>query len=112
MDHYENQVPPFTTFTRHLILENGESVIKMFSSEELSDGDLSALFHNTSWIHRKSWQAFPKLFPVPMNADVDEDWPSIILHGFEPSSKAVSGIFYANAFENVISVRRHGKKCA
>jgi prenylcysteine oxidase/farnesylcysteine lyase len=82
----------------------------MFSSEELSDGDLSALFHNTSWIHRKSWQAFPKLFPVPANDTVDEDWPSIILHGFESSSKDVSGIFYANAFENVISVRGHERK--
>ncbi|CAO3587125.1 unnamed protein product [Absidia cylindrospora] len=102
VDHFDHQEAPFTTFTRHLTLDNGESVVKMFSSKELSDSQIGALFYNTSWIYRKSWQAFPKLFPVPnQSTDKEDDWPSVILHDFDTTS---GGLFYANAFENVISV--------
>ncbi|KAI8080016.1 Prenylcysteine lyase-domain-containing protein [Halteromyces radiatus] len=97
VDHFENQTSPFTTFTRHMILDNGESVVKMFSSKSISDQDLTSLFVNTSWVYRHAWQAFPKLFPVDQ-----EEWPSIILHGFDQSNTN-GGIFYANAFESVIS---------
>ncbi|ORZ16214.1 Prenylcysteine lyase-domain-containing protein [Absidia repens] len=101
VDHFDHQEAPFTTFTRHLTLDNGESVVKMFSSKELSDNDIAALFHNTSWIYRKSWQAFPKLLPVPNHSTENgNDWPPVILHDFDTTG---GGLFYANAFENVIS---------
>ncbi|KAI9307902.1 Prenylcysteine lyase-domain-containing protein [Cunninghamella echinulata] len=119
VNHFKNKQPPFTTFTRHKTLDNGEGVYKMFSQKKLTDQDLSSLFYNTSWVYRHEWQAFPKLYPSGNHDANIKDWPSIILHGFhrdkvnrnEKDSDdhddndylSNGGIIYANAFENFIS---------
>lgn len=88
----------------HKQLENGESVVKIFSHESMPEEELDRLFHNRSWTYRKAWEAFPKLYPVQGHT-----WPSVVLHGFDDETDGTSyiqsGILYVNAFESVISVR-------
>ncbi|KAG0184841.1 hypothetical protein DFQ28_010354 [Apophysomyces sp. BC1034] len=81
-----------------LVLDTGESVVKMFSSRRLSDDLLDAMFHNRSWTVQKPWRAFPKLHPT----FTDKEWPDLILDGL---AEQETGIIYLNAFENFISVR-------
>ncbi|RCH82284.1 hypothetical protein CU098_007630 [Rhizopus stolonifer] len=93
VDQFENGQAPFNTFSVHRFLENGESVIKIFSPQQATDEFLDTLFLNKSWTYRKGWHAFPKLYPVDV-------FPSFILKADESKD---SGIIYAGAFENFIS---------
>ncbi|OAD05137.1 hypothetical protein MUCCIDRAFT_189216 [Mucor lusitanicus CBS 277.49] len=77
-------------------LENGESVIKIFSPTELKDDYLDKLFLDRSWTYRKGWHAFPQLEPIAK----DQSFPSFILKTDENDE---SGIIYTGAFENFIS---------
>lgn len=78
-------------------MENGESVIKIFSPKQLTDEFLDQLFLERSWTYRKGWHAFPELDPVANN----EAYPSFII---KPDENKDSGIIYAGALENFISV--------
>ncbi|KAF7720866.1 hypothetical protein EC973_005887 [Apophysomyces ossiformis] len=96
-EHFNNSTSPFTTFAVHRILDNGESVVKMFSPGRLSEDLLDQLFYNRSWIVQKPWRAFPKLYP----SSEDDEWPDLILDGL---GEQETGIIYLNAFESFISV--------
>lgn len=98
VDGFENGQAPFNTFSVHRFLENGESVIKIFSPTELKDDYLDKLFLDRSWTYRKGWHAFPQLEPIAK----DQSFPSFILKTDENDE---SGIIYTGAFENFISVR-------
>jgi prenylcysteine oxidase/farnesylcysteine lyase len=78
-------------------LDNGESVIKIFSPKRLDEEFLDALFLNRSWTFHKGWHAFPELDPVTK----ESDFPSCIL---KTNEQDASGIVYTGAFENFISV--------
>lgn len=96
VDEFPNGKAPFNTFSVHRFLENGESVIKIFSPKEISDEYLDQLFLERSWVYRKGWHAFPELEPVPNN----QDFPSFIIKHDETQD---DGIIYAGAFENFVS---------
>ncbi|GAN05753.1 FAD/NAD(P)-binding domain-containing protein [Mucor ambiguus] len=96
VDGFENEQAPFNTFSVHRFLENGESVIKIFSPAELKDDYLDKLFVERSWTYRKGWHAFPQLAPIAKN----QPFPSFILKNNENDE---SGIIYTGAFENFIS---------
>ncbi|KAL9550938.1 hypothetical protein MBANPS3_004512 [Mucor bainieri] len=95
-DGFENGQAPFNTFSVHRFLENGESVIKIFSPAELKDDYLDKLFLDRSWTYRKGWHAFPQLEPIAK----DQSFPSFILKTDENDE---SGIIYTGALENFIS---------
>ncbi|CEP17748.1 hypothetical protein [Parasitella parasitica] len=97
VDKFEDGQAPFNTFSVHRFLENGESVVKIFSSQELKDEFLDKLFLDRSWTFRKGWHAFPKLEPIAK----DQTFPSFILKASEEDE---SGIIYTGAFENFISL--------
>ncbi|KAI8368233.1 Prenylcysteine lyase [Radiomyces spectabilis] len=102
--HFETENPPFTTFVVHRTIETGESVVKMFSSKQMTDDELDKLFYDRSWVYRHRWEAFPKLFPVTLKENTPDTWPSFVLDGFqEETGSSEHGIVYVNAFENVIS---------
>lgn len=81
----------------HRVLENGETVIKIFSPKRLEESELDQLFLNRSWTHYKGWHAFPTLDPVTK----DDLFPPFILKADEQDD---AGIIYTSAFENFISV--------
>ncbi|KAI9027288.1 Prenylcysteine lyase-domain-containing protein, partial [Phycomyces nitens] len=95
---FSNSTAPFTTFAVHRILENGESVIKMFSPAKLTENLLDQLFYNRTWTYHQAWNAFPVLNP---SKDSESSWPSMIVDGFE--SPGQGGMIYLNAFESAIS---------
>lgn len=93
VQHFENNQATFQTFSVHRFLENGENVIKIFSSKIMTDQDLEPLFLNSSWVYRKEWLAFPELSPV-------STFPHFVLKAEQEDQ---SGIIYTGAFENFIS---------
>ncbi|GAA5796648.1 hypothetical protein HPULCUR_002021 [Helicostylum pulchrum] len=86
---------PFETFSVHRILENGETVVKIFSPNKPDEKQLDQLFLNRTWTYYKEWQAFPQLYPVE-----DMDFPSFILKANEQDE---FGIVYPGSFENFVS---------
>ncbi|KAI7907608.1 Prenylcysteine lyase-domain-containing protein [Cokeromyces recurvatus] len=95
--HFENKTAPFNTFSVHRYLENGESVIKLFSPKVMEEEFLDQLFINRSWTYRTAWHAFPKLKPIADN----HSFPSFILKPDKENDDF--GIIYTGAFENFIS---------
>ncbi|KAL0083019.1 Prenylcysteine lyase-domain-containing protein [Phycomyces blakesleeanus] len=95
---FSKSTAPFTTFAVHRILENGESIVKIFSSTELKEELLDQLFYNRTWTYHQAWNAFPVLHP---NTDSKSSWPPIIIDGFE--NPGLGGLIYVNAFESAIS---------
>ncbi|CAG8630998.1 12395_t:CDS:2 [Funneliformis mosseae] len=77
----------FLSFGGKLQLPNGETVVKLFSHQELSDEMLDRLYTNRSWTFRKVWNSYPKLLP-------NQTFPQL-----EP----VDGFFYINSYEPFIS---------
>lgn len=96
-DGFKDGIPLFQTFSVHRILENGESVIKIFSAHKLEENELDQLFLNRSWTYNKEWHAFPELDPVVK----ENEFPPFILKVNEQDEH---GIIYTSAFENFISV--------
>jgi prenylcysteine oxidase/farnesylcysteine lyase len=96
-DSFKEGKAPFNTFSIHRFLDNGESVIKIFSAKRLDESFLDTLFLNRSWTYHKGWHAFPELYPVTK----ESDFASCILKTHKHDS---SGIIYTGAFENFISV--------
>lgn len=94
--NFQDGSAPFQTFSVHRQLDNGEQVIKIFSSHELNEEELDGLFLNKSWTFRKKWHAFPELYPI---TDEHQFVPFVLrMEGEE------NGIIYTSAFENFISV--------
>ncbi|RCH86498.1 hypothetical protein CU097_004773 [Rhizopus azygosporus] len=93
--NFQDGSAPFQTFSVHRQLDNGEQVIKIFSSHELGEEELDELFLNKSWTFRKKWHAFPELYPI---TDEHQFVPFVLkMEGEE------NGIIYTSAFENFIS---------
>ncbi|KAI8979473.1 Prenylcysteine lyase-domain-containing protein [Mycotypha africana] len=100
VNHFENASAPFYTISVHRFLDNGESVIKIFSPKLLEEEFLDELFFNRSWTYHKGWHAFPKLRPI----DVHRPFPSFKI-GPDNYDDLIfsSNIIYTGAFENFIS---------
>ncbi|KAG1144585.1 hypothetical protein G6F37_006174 [Rhizopus arrhizus] len=96
VQHFENGSAPFQTFSAHRYLDNGEDVVKIFSSDKLSEEELDGLFLNKSWVYHKEWHAFPELHPITGK----NKFPHFIL---KASKDEQEGIIYTGAFENFIS---------
>ncbi|GAA5817285.1 hypothetical protein MFLAVUS_010828 [Mucor flavus] len=86
---------PFETFSVHRILQNGETVVKIFSPNRLDEEQLDQLFLNRTWTYYKEWRAFPQLYPVE-----NMDFPSFILKANEQDA---FGIVYPGSFESFVS---------
>ncbi|KAI9474051.1 MAG: Prenylcysteine lyase-domain-containing protein [Benjaminiella poitrasii] len=97
IDNFENKTAPFNTFSVHRYLDNGESIIKIFSPKLMEDDFLDQLFVNRSWTYRTAWHAFPKLEPI----NEDQYFPSFLLKPDEENDDF--GVIYTGAFENFIS---------
>ncbi|KAL1748875.1 Prenylcysteine lyase-domain-containing protein [Schizophyllum fasciatum] len=81
-------VPEFNSLSYHGAIRDGEWVVKIFSQHEISDEWLNEMFMGkVGWVHRKEWDAYPKLRPnSPM-----------------PPVKLDTNFYYVNAFEPFIS---------
>ncbi|CAG8460034.1 15371_t:CDS:2 [Acaulospora colombiana] len=53
----------FLSFTTELVLENGETLHKIFSHQEMNDKVLDRIFTERSWIFKKVWKSYPRLIP-------------------------------------------------
>jgi prenylcysteine oxidase / farnesylcysteine lyase len=95
LPHNIFDAPFFHSIGRTMILSTGESVWKIFSPGNITDSILSELFGNDAtiaWIHRKIWNAYPRLDPVSEFAPI-ELYP-------EDSS---AGVWYTSGIETFIS---------
>lgn len=100
VDHFEDGIPPWTTFAQHKIVhDTNETVVKMFSERRITDEQLDELFESRSWTYRKEWDAYPVLKTLKSS-----NWMPIVLDGNTESGIDTSGIFYANSFESLFSV--------
>jgi prenylcysteine oxidase/farnesylcysteine lyase len=100
LDHFENGIPPWTTFAQHkLIADTNETVVKMFSERRITDDQLSGLFESRSWTYRREWDAYPVLKTLKSS-----NWMPIVLDGNTENGIDTSGIFYVNSFESLFSV--------
>ncbi|PPQ63712.1 hypothetical protein CVT24_004292 [Panaeolus cyanescens] len=80
--------PEFNSMSYHGEVREGEWAVKIFSDHELSDEWLSDMFlGQVGWVHRKVWNAYPKLPPTTSF----------------PPVKLDKGLYYVNAFEPFIS---------
>ncbi|KAF5377177.1 hypothetical protein D9615_006339 [Tricholomella constricta] len=80
--------PEFNSLSYHGLVRDGEWAVKIFSKERLSDQWLSKMFlGQVGWVHRKEWDAYPKLTPTSTF----------------PPLKLDRGFYYVNAFEPFIS---------
>ncbi|CAG8607994.1 13357_t:CDS:2, partial [Acaulospora morrowiae] len=77
----------FLSLGTKLILENGETLHKIFSHQEMSDEVLDKMFTERSWIFRKVWKAYPRLIP-------NQSFPKVELD---------KNFFYVNSYEPLIS---------
>lgn len=76
--------PEFNSLSYHGEVREGEWAVKIFSDHELSDEWLSDMFlGQVGWVHRKVWDAYPKLPPTTTF----------------PPVKLDKGLYYVNAFE-------------
>ncbi|CAM0139874.1 hypothetical protein VKS41_007218 [Umbelopsis sp. WA50703] len=99
LDHFENGIPPWTTFAQHkLIADTNETVVKMFSERRITDDQLSGLFESRSWTYRREWDAYPVLKTLKSS-----NWMPIVLDGNTENGIDTSGIFYVNSFESLFS---------
>ncbi|KAF8898341.1 Prenylcysteine lyase-domain-containing protein [Infundibulicybe gibba] len=80
--------PEFNSISYHGPINDGEWVVKIFSQQRVSDEWLEKIFPGAvTWVHRKEWDAYPKLPPTSTF----------------PPVKLDSGMYYVNAFEPFIS---------
>lgn len=77
----------FLSLAAKIILENGETLNKIFSHEKMSDEVLDRIFSERSWTFRKVWKSYPRLIP-------NQTFPSI-----EPDIN----FYYVNSYEPLIS---------
>ncbi|CAG8542970.1 22747_t:CDS:2 [Cetraspora pellucida] len=78
----------FLSLASKVVLENGETLNKIFSHEKMSDEVLDRIFSERSWTFRKVWKSYPRLIP-------NQTFPPI-----EPDTN----FFYVNSYEPFISV--------
>ncbi|KAF4623348.1 hypothetical protein D9613_002063 [Agrocybe pediades] len=82
------KAPEFNSLSYHGAIRENEWAVKIFSSTELSDEWLANMFHGqVGWVHRKEWDAYPKLPPTSTF----------------PPVKLDRGLYYVNSFEPFIS---------
>jgi prenylcysteine oxidase/farnesylcysteine lyase len=79
--------PEFNSLSYHGAVREGEWAVKIFSKEKISDEWLKSMFGQVGWVHRKEWDAYPKLPPTTSF----------------PPVKLDQGFYYVNAFEPFIS---------
>ncbi|KAF8973540.1 Prenylcysteine lyase-domain-containing protein [Flammula alnicola] len=80
--------PEFNSLSYHGLIRDGEWAVKIFSKKELSDEWLNNMFQGqVGWVHRKEWDAYPKLPPTSQF----------------PPVKLDRGFYYVNSFEPFIS---------
>ncbi|KAF8167814.1 Prenylcysteine lyase-domain-containing protein [Crassisporium funariophilum] len=80
--------PEFNSLSYHGLVREGEWAVKIFSDNVLSDEWLNTMFQGqVGWVHRKEWDAYPKLPPTT-------EFPPV---------KLDQGFYYVNAFEPFIS---------
>jgi prenylcysteine oxidase / farnesylcysteine lyase len=87
--------PFFNSISRVKLLHSGESVWKIFSPKRISEETLKELFGKYAkipWIHRKVWQAYPRLDPISEFAPI-ELYPQ----------DASAGVWYTSGIESFIS---------
>jgi prenylcysteine oxidase / farnesylcysteine lyase len=91
-----SDAPSFNSISRVLLLPTGESVWKIFSPGKVTDKTVRELFgENASigWIHRKTWQAYPRLDPI-------NEFAPIELYSKDDS---LAGMWYTSGIESFIS---------
>ncbi|KAL0580679.1 hypothetical protein V5O48_001320 [Marasmius crinis-equi] len=82
------KAPEFNSISYHRKINDNEWNVKIFSEEKISDKWLNTTFGGqVGWVHRKEWDAYPKLPPTT-------DFPPV---------KLDNGFYYVNAFEPFIS---------
>ncbi|KAJ3575893.1 hypothetical protein NP233_g794 [Leucocoprinus birnbaumii] len=82
------KAPEFNSLSYHGSVREGEWIVKIFSSEALSDDWLADVFNEqVGWVYRKEWDAYPKLPPTTTF----------------PPVKLDKGFYYVNSFEPFIS---------
>ncbi|KAI8976748.1 Prenylcysteine lyase-domain-containing protein [Pilobolus umbonatus] len=96
VENYVNGHANITTFSVHGQMDDGESLIKIFSPNKLTENELDTMFLSRSWTYRKGWHAFPELYPIQ---DEDDYAPNII----RANEHDDFGIIYTGAFEQFIS---------
>jgi len=80
--------PEFNSMSYHGLVKDGEWAVKIFSKERIEDAWLADMFNGSvGWVHRKEWDAYPKLPPTTTF----------------PPVKLDKGFYYVNAFEPFIS---------
>ena len=80
--------PEFNSLSYHGLIREGEWAVKIFSKQRMSDEWLNKVFSGkVGWVHRKEWDAYPKLPPTTSF----------------PPVKLDDGFYYVNAFEPFIS---------
>ncbi|KAH8802400.1 Prenylcysteine lyase [Flagelloscypha sp. PMI_526] len=79
--------PKFNTIEYHGKISDTESIVKIFSTEAISDREIHGFADNVGWIYRKEWDAYPYL-PPPKSF---------------PPIKLADGFYYVNAFEPFMS---------
>jgi len=92
-----SDAPFFNSISRVRILHSGESVWKIFSPKRVSEKTLEELFGegaSVDWIHRKVWQAYPRLDPISEFAPLE-------LYPHEPPDSV--GVWYTSGIESFIS---------
>src|SRR5579862_6145401 len=90
-----SDTPIFNSISRVKLLHSGESVWKIFSPQRISEKTMKALFGeyaSIDWIHRKTWQAYPRLDPI-------SDFAPIELYPSDSSA----GVWYTSGIESFIS---------
>lgn len=89
-----SESPIFTSLSRVLLLRSGESVYKIFSLDGITNEILKDLFVGApiDWIHRKAWDAYPKLDPINTFAPLE------LYTGYDSA-----GVWYTSGIESFIS---------
>ncbi|CAG8570761.1 15583_t:CDS:2, partial [Acaulospora colombiana] len=74
----------FLSFATKLVLENGETLHKIFSHQEMSDEVLDRIFTERSWIYKKVWKSYPRLIPNQSFPRVEVDDNFFYVNSYEP----------------------------
>ncbi|KAH8832141.1 Prenylcysteine lyase-domain-containing protein [Flagelloscypha sp. PMI_526] len=79
--------PKFNAIQYRGKISDTESIVKIFSTQRISDQEIHGFVNNVGWVYRKEWDAYPYL-PPPKSF---------------PPIKLADGFYYVNAFEPFMS---------
>ncbi|RIB08319.1 Prenylcysteine lyase-domain-containing protein [Gigaspora rosea] len=74
----------FLSLAAKIILENGETLNKIFSHDEMSDEVLDRIFSERSWTFRKVWKSYPMLMPNQTFPPIEPDTNFYYVNSYEP----------------------------